>query len=179
MELPADLHGKVFYVKVEQQGIDECGYRSVYNAKAFDELLSSGKTITSAAINARMKELATLIAMDQNKTSPEDQMHFCQIVGIDNTYICEFRRIEKRLAFYYGPESDPKAQIMLKSMHENENQARVFFFCNAGDHWTNMILIKNRGAKPFIVYMNSQNAPLTKESFGYQMLCLLAEQLGI
>lgn len=180
----ADLHGKVYYIKVEQQGIDECGYRAVYNAKAFDELIKAGKKITSAAIIERSQQLAKEFGIEQQPTSSEFQQNLCVSVDLQPMHIASWQ-IDLGFAFYGGPNHDPKAINTIRAfrkkafMPHDGSPALSYFFCHAGSHWTNMIGVRQKNKKPYIVFMDSQNSPLTQESLQYKALTSLTKILDI
>lgn len=179
-ELPhADLAGKVYYLSATSQGTNECGYWAVYNAKAFSDLFKAGVNITSARINEKTAILVKNVALDNSPISADDISNLCEVVSLNPHYICQFREKENELAFFQGPKNDPKADNIIRAFRSLAGESIGYFFCHTGFHWTSVIVVKKKNEKPYIVYMNSLNPELTKESLSYKALTFFAQLLGI
>jgi len=177
LPVPAEFVGKVMYIKVAQQGIDECGFRVAANAKAVDELLNQRLQLSTAAINIKAQAHLKTCGIRQVKIGPDEVVIAAQKLKLTNFYIGEARLKEQKIAIYKGPEYDPKGELIMSILRNLNEEARASFFVNYSDHWVNAVVIKERGLKPVIIYMNSQNSPLTKEGKAYQALSLLLNEI--
>ena len=171
-----DLVGKVDYLRVQEQGIDECGYRAIYNAKAVQELIEKNEKITSEKVNKRANKLAQK-CIKQEKTSAEDIEKLSKQAELQNKYVCRFQE-GKPLSIFFGPNADPKGEQIIKKFHSSDQVPITTFICNTKEHWIAIIVIKLKDKTPYYIYMNSLNSPLTKESEAYKLLKALIAKIG-
>lgn len=176
------MREKIFYLHSKQQGIDECTFWSLYNARALHDLMCAGVSLTSEKIQKTAEKWAQQNGVLQIKQDDEFVERVATILPLQKFY-CVQHQGEQNIAITNGSQGFNTGQYSFeaikKEIYASSEHTVQYFFLLAGGHWTLAAVIKNKNEEPFIVYMNSQNSDLTQESNGYKTLSALAQELGI
>lgn len=175
--VPAELQGKVTYIKTDLQGTDECGSRAVFFAKIISE--SPEDQINSKIINEKMKKFKAQLC----QASIDDVQVAALAVteSIKNFYVIQYDHSNDQLLIMQRTQNSPNdINEIIARLLGNDNE-RAFFVVNTGNHWVLIAVIKSPGKAPKIFYLNSLNGPLSKDSrmSAYYPLKALVQSLGL
>ena len=177
--VPAALQGKVTYIRTDQQGTNECGYRAAFFAKIISEIpleKISRQTIDTAIKHDRFKKLIC-----QQFIGDEQVVKLAADQDIKNFYVLEYDKINKvPLIMQRTPGSPDDINEILVRLKIKFNE-RAYFVINTGNHWVLIAIVKplGLGEKPRVFYLNSLNGPLTENSSAYPQLIAITKGLEL
>lgn len=162
-EIPKELQGKgIEYLSVAQQKAASCGYHSVANAWAIENLLRNKKKITGAAIDQEKGDMSgtsaitdDIILNQANELAVENlyvmgydpEMHF---IGFSRGTLYRFYEVFEKL--------------------KNKSLQYAFFVCHTGGfHWFLVAIIRVDGNLK-ILCIDSLNTPMKVNDARYQWL---------
>jgi len=190
--VPADLK-HVVHLKVTQQNGAACGWHSLFNTWAIQQLIREGKPITSQAVTEKATQKAQFIRRvpEDNKVGSTrlsleleigDIIHHNTALdlNLENTFFMQYSIANKEIndtitsiSLLPSGEHNTKLTTIMGLMRDHAIN-HISFICNTGSHWV-IAVYSNRT----LFYADSTNNNLVSGSRAYNVVKELSTKLGL
>jgi len=177
--VPAQLKHVQHLIVTQQKG-PACGYHSILNICALQELIKTKQSITSQKINEKVEEKKNLI---QPKFITNDEIIKLikeSNLNLSDVYLMDARDANK-LTFlenlHFNVHNPTQAMTAYNTMIKNIKsgiQKYAYFICNIGMHWVIAAYVNGK-----ILYADSQNTPIKEKYITYYLLRNLSDLLNL
>lgn len=168
-------HIHVHHFKANQQQGQTCGNHATFNALALQELVDEGNALTSHHVQERARLYFHNMKDSEYKLNFEDICEFGQSLGLGNTHVVAFNPDIHQFYSAAAFNANQDYTGFIQDLRTSKNMLAQFIL-NYSDHWVTISVIKHH-AHSRIIYHNSTNAPLTKESTPYHFIQELCGKL--
>lgn len=180
---PGDRMTSVVQFQVNRQRANSCGYHTIYNLKAIQDLLENGeilneknvKLISKMYFDGFLQETGQQESDIEEMAFDEDIMKFGSFSGLKNYFLIHyfspyselvkknivsagFSVIQKNNNVQYVLGQENKALFDVKNSLKNNKF--TFFVLRMGAHFVALSAIKENNNRYKIIYMNSTNSSL-------------------
>lgn len=174
--VPSALRGKVTYIRTQQQGTNECGFRAVFFAKIISELPTD--KINTQNINSKMELFRKKIC--QRFIEDPELIALANKEKIENLYAIYYHKKDKTFGSLQRTVKSPSSlDEMIARLHDT-GERRAYFVLNINNsHWVLMAVIKPARENPKIFYLDSLNNPIRPGTSIYDQLIAFTQALGL
>jgi len=183
IQQPLKKNISVVQFQVNRQRANSCGYHTIYNLKAIQDLIENGeiineknvRTISKMYFDGFLAETGQRESDMEEMAVDEDIMRFGSFVGLQNYFLIQyfdpynefvksnlmpagFVVVQKELRQAY--ESDEQLRAISDVKNTLKNKKLTSFVLRMGAHFVSLSVIKQANNQYKIIYMNSTNSSL-------------------
>jgi hypothetical protein len=141
---------------VQQRGVT-CGYHTVFNAYAVQELVRADQQVTSEAVQEIAQKYHPLIDRTDYELFYHELLELAQEVGLTTFHIIAYNEPIKKVYDAANSADVPEDLNAFFAKLVSEKTPVAHLLCNTGGHWIALSVIHRENGDAQIIYLDSMN----------------------